>query len=75
MGNVALFIPRGSNNMDTIKERIKVLRETERDLLKGKAVLINCAAPQSAIIRQRALIDACRDKIQQLEAEYARIYA
>lgn len=75
MGNVALFIPRGSNNMDTIKERIKALRETERALLKGKAVLINCAAPQSAIIRQRELIDTCRDKIQQLEAEYARIHA
>ena len=61
--------------MDTLKERIKALRETERELLQGKAVLINCAAPKSAIIRQRELIDECRSKIQKLEDEYARIHA
>jgi hypothetical protein len=61
--------------MDTIKERIKALRETERVLLEGKAVLINCAAPQSAIIRQHELIAECRGKIRALEAEYARIHS
>ena len=61
--------------MDTIKERIKALRETEQKLLEGKAVLINCAAPQSAIIRQRELINACRGKIRALEVEYERIHS
>ena len=61
--------------MDTIKERIKALRETEQKLLEGKAVLINCGAPQSAIIRQHELIDKCRNRLHFLEAEYERIHS
>lgn len=46
MGNVALFIPRGSNNMDTIKERTKVLRETEHRLLEDSAHSLPSAVPK-----------------------------